>query len=51
MVAAGKMAPHIKGDFAVFLIGIAVNSWWNLPQAWFSFPAFPAMIKELKVRP
>jgi hypothetical protein len=41
----------VEGEFVVFLIGMRINQWWNVP-AWLpAFQAMPRMIRELRANP
>lgn len=38
-------------DFVVFLIGMRVNKWWNIPAILQAGMAMPRMLKELQANP
>ncbi|NCC30865.1 MAG: DUF4188 domain-containing protein [Chloroflexia bacterium] len=50
-ISAQPMTAEVDGEFVVFLIGMRVNQWWNVP-AWLpAFLAMPRMLRELEAQP
>ncbi|MDX1449637.1 MAG: DUF4188 domain-containing protein [Acidimicrobiia bacterium] len=42
-----RMAPHVEGDFVVFLIGMRINRFHRPDHWWPVFTAMPRMLREL----
>ena len=45
-----RVAPHIEGDFVVFLIGMRINAFWKVHKWVPVFLAMPRMLRELSSR-
>lgn len=51
MILQERLSAEIDGEFVVFLIGMRVNKFWNIP-AWLPvFLAMPRMLRELQAHP
>jgi hypothetical protein len=42
-----RLAARKDKDFVIFLIGMRVNKWWNLPAIFQAATAMPRMLREL----
>lgn len=46
-----RMTAELDGDFAVFLIGARINSWWRIDKWLPVARAMPRMLRELQAQP
>ena len=51
MIRNERLAATLDGTFVVFMIGMRINSFWQVNKWWPVAMAMPRMVKELSLRP